>query len=227
MLAALQGLVFQPATNSSDPVIHGDNHVFPYLAGLSLDASSSSYGFSQLIAQMTARLTNQNATNPSGGLYVPAGPFFERGELSEIGTSLNALFGMSDPMGLTAGGSNKTLVQEGVDTYRTFDHSREELFRRIAELICTRGDTFTVYTVGESILQSSTTAAMKVTGTNRMRVTFRLVPMLANDKPFSVSPMIPADVIASNRFTRPDHYACSSSLRQCLLNTAISARPVP
>ena len=46
----------------------------------------------------------------------------------------------------------------------------------MAELICTRGDTFTVYTVGQSLVQPDPGKPAKITGTHRMRVTFRLVP---------------------------------------------------
>ena len=58
---------------------------------------------------------------------------------------------------------------------------------------------------------------MKVTGTHRMRVTFRLVPKLADgtdfhpgytvDRSNNINPVTPIDVIASKRFTKPDHYA--------------------
>ena len=216
LLAAFQGFKFQPATNPSDPVIHGDSHISPSFAGSPLDTTSSSNGFSQLIAQMTARLTSHSPVNPTNGPYVPTGPFFERGELAEIGDSNSALFGMSDPLSSTAGGSSTALVT-GVDAYKSFDHSREELFRRISELICTRGDTFTVYAAGQSIAQNTTTAPLKITGTKRMRVTLRLVPKLADGSDFHpgytvdsnnrILPSNPADVIASNRFLKPDHYA--------------------
>ena len=210
LLAALQGFVFQPATNSTDPVIHGDNHNSAgSLASATLTTSGTSSGFSQLIGQMTDRLNNTNPASASGGLATPSGPFFERGELGEIGGSNNALFGMSDPLGTTqSGGSSKALVST-VDTYKTFDHSREELFRRIAELICTRGDTFTVYVVGQSITQPTTNGPLKVAGTHRMRVTFRLVPRLnGNDFPDPTKPLTPpaTDLIATNRFAKPDQY---------------------
>ena len=159
----------------------------------------------------------------------PSGPFFERCELGEIGSSGNALFGMSDPMGISQFSSSTKLVAS-TDTYKTFDHSREELVRRLSEMICTRGDTFTVYAVGQSIVQgAATNAPMKITGTHRMRVTFRMVPKTAGGDDFHPSydtdpatgqPKVKdlSNLISSNpnvsdlkfvntRFAKPDHYA--------------------
>ena len=120
---------------------------------------------------MTARLNN---TTPSLGAN---GPFFERGEFGEIGAGTTVLFG-ANPTSISS--ANTALIATA-DMNKTFDHSREELFRRIAQMICTRGDTFTVYAVGQSI-QTTATGAQKVTGTQRLRVTFRLVPKAKNSK---------------------------------------------
>ncbi len=222
LLATLQGFVFQPPTSSTDPVIHGDNHNgSSSLASATLEtASSSSHGFTQLISQIKDRLNatgSNSSTNASTGLYVPSGPFFERGELGEIGDSGSAIFGMSDPLGKTQTNGSSTALVSGVDTYKTFDHSREELFRRTAELICTRGDTFTVYTVGQSIQQPTANGTMKVTGTHQMRVTFRLVPIGSNNQNFhpgytpdsntgQATPYLPVDLVSGKRFLKPDHY---------------------
>ena len=210
LLAAFEGFIFQPATNSNDPVIHGDQHnsvASANLAKATLDTSSMNNGYSQLIIQMVARLQNTIPTDTSG-TSVPSGPFFERGELGELGDTTRALFGMSDPLGTSQSSGTSTALVNGVDMYKTFDHSREELFRRSSELICTRGDTFTAYAVGQSILQTSATAPLKITGTQRLKVTFRLVPKDASGNPFGYtdSTNLPADLITGKRFLKPDHY---------------------
>ena len=168
LLAALQGFQFQPTT-TTDPVIHGDS--ISGLAGTSLDTTGTSAGLSQLVTQITTRL-NPTATPANG----PSGPFFERGEFGELGTGTSMLFGTNSST------TNNSLVAS-VDMNKTGDHSREEMFRRLAQMICTRGDTFTVYAAGQSILQNPTTTALKVTGTQRMRVTFRLVPKAKSTTP--------------------------------------------
>lgn len=222
LLAALKGFTFQPATNSTDPVIHGDNHLTASIAGTSLDSSSNATGFSQVIGQITDRLKQASPLAAGTNLYTPSGPFFERGEFAEIGSPANALFGLSDPLGASQGGGTATPLVNGVNLYQTFDHSREELFRRISELICTRGDTFTVYVVGQSINQAQANGAMRVTGTHRMRVTFRLVPKAVDtvaggykdfhpgydvdDVTGAIKPKTFADLITSDRLTKPDHY---------------------
>ena len=219
--AALQGWVFQPQTQaagttaSTDPIIHGA----PGLAGQALDTKiGDSAGLSQIVAQIKARLLN--VATPSN----PSGPFFERGELGELGVAPAALFG-SNP---TASSSPNTALVSGSDMNTTFDHGREEFFNRIAEMICTRGDTFTVYAVGQSILQRTASGPLKVTGTHRVRVTFRLVPknsdgtdfhpsytLTSNGQTSLIQPNANTDLVnkvqpsSTNnqlRFAKPDHY---------------------
>ncbi len=215
LLAALYGWTFQPTTSSgqtTDPTIHGDGHGTAGLANQPLDSSSATAGAAQLLNAIQYRLSTAPA---AGGMAIPGGPFFERGEFSELvavpsyptaPTVAVPLFGTNDAS------TNTTLVS-GVDLNKTFDHSREEMFRRLSELICTRGDTFTVYTIGQSIFQApiinpANPPPLKVTATHRMRVTFRLVPKGAGGTNFApafnsknpISPQVAA------RFAKPDHY---------------------
>ncbi len=211
LLAALYGFNFQPITNSADPVIHGDNHLGAASpAGKSLDSASTSNGYSQLVSQMITRLKNPSPKSSTGSSasYEPSGPFFERGELGEIGDSNNSVFGMSDPLGNSQSGSSTALVA-GVDMYKAYDHSREELFRRISELICTRGDTFTIYAVGQAITQPTLNGPTKIAGTHRMRVTFRLVPMNSDGSLFHPATNAQNQPVAfdiASRFVKPNHY---------------------
>ena len=223
LLALFQGFVFQPATSagsttpSTDQIVHGDGHTTPSLANQPLagpnDTNGSTSGFSQLVQQITTRLQR---TTPGSD---PSGPFFERGELGELGTGTSFLFGVNAASAFAS--ANKGLVST-VDMNKTFDHGREELVRRIAQMICTRGDTFTIYATGQSILQASSTAPMKVTGTHRMRLTFRLVPKNPGGDDFhpgynvntttgaitqNLSYTDLSDTSQKGRFTKPDHYA--------------------
>ena len=173
LLSALQGFVFQPMTTSgaSDAVIHGDPKLNPGTpplpTPLNTSTTGSTSGYSQIIAQMKQRLDAVALSTGTPSRTVK--PFFERGELSELGYSTaypannNTLFSTG-------------VALSGVEMSTVSDHSREELFRRLAQMICTRGDTFTVYAAGQSILQTTTTGPLKITGTQRLRVTFRLVP---------------------------------------------------
>lgn len=215
--AALDGWAFQPVTASgatTDPTIHGDGHdPSNSLATLKLtDPASGTDGAAQLIAAIRRRLAPPAPSDPPLGAAIPNGPFLERGEFGELGVAGTPIFGTNP----TAGSSGNTYLLDKVDMNTTFDHGREEMFRRLSELICTRGDTFTAYVVGQSIqgLPNPANAdppPIKITGTHRMRVTFRLVPKYANDAlvppPFSAS--TPDNTIANQvakRFAKPDHY---------------------
>ena len=45
-----------------------------------------------------------------------------------------------------------TDLSPSVNTATTYDRGREELFRRLVELTTTRGNIFTVYSVGQSLI---------------------------------------------------------------------------
>ena len=165
----LTGFQFQPSTvDSSTGISEPLFHTPSGLAGASLALQpTDSTGLVKLVAQITSRLQAKSTS-----ANVPWGPFFERGELGELQTNGTPIFGTN----VTGAFQKSTDLVGGVDMDRTFDRGREELFRRLAEMICTRGDTFTVYVVGQSILQPTASSSFKITGTQRMRVTFRLVP---------------------------------------------------
>ncbi len=172
--AALTGFKFQPLT-STDPLIHGVEK----LASAPLKMlPTDSTGVSKLVSDIKTRLALTTAS-----ANTPYGPFFERGELGELessagvalfGKNVSSAFSVSQDLAVTTTGT-------AVDLNHTFDRGREELFRRVAELTCTRGDTFTVYAVGQSMTQPDPTKPAKITSTHRMRVTFRLVPKQYKD----------------------------------------------
>jgi hypothetical protein len=134
-----------------------------------------------LIKQMTNRL---NGASPTGST---SGPFTERGELSELpvfnsGTDLT-----------------------GQDMATLDDRGREELFRRIVELITTRGNIFTVYVVGQSLIPQAAGTPPIVTATSQTRVTFRLDPVWNTPPP--TDPSWDPTSGLSVRLAKPNRYA--------------------
>jgi hypothetical protein len=88
--------------------------------------------------------------------------FWERGQLSELmyreGADWKPFFSTGNKLG-----TNMATV---------YDRAKEELFRRCVELICTKGNTFTVYSVGQTLNPLSG----KVVATSRKKQTFRIIP---------------------------------------------------
>ena len=64
----------------------------------------------------------------------------------------------------------------GVNTPTTNDRGREELFRRLVELTTTRGNIFTVYAVGQSLIppQPGGTVPLVTSTSQPAKVTFRI-----------------------------------------------------
>jgi hypothetical protein len=173
--AALFGYNFQP-TPDSDPGLAG--------SGFDTDPTNSTDKVNELVLQMQARLRN-DATAYNGIFKNSAGPFAERGELSDL------------PIFNTGKDLNSTVV-----TGNTNDRGREELFRRLVELTTTRGNVFTVYAVGQSLIAPSGAAAPLVTSTTQTKVTFRIDPVWNGGAPAD-----PFDPSTNNRFKKPDKYA--------------------
>ncbi|MDQ2868083.1 MAG: hypothetical protein M3R59_06705 [Verrucomicrobiota bacterium] len=134
-----------------------------------------------LIARMQDRVSNKNAfTNTIG-------PFAELGELSEM----------------PAFNSGTQLT--GQDMATIYDRGREEIFRRLAELITTRGNVFSIHAVGQSLVpQPGAGSTPVVTSTARIKVTFRIDPVW-NDTIATTDPFDPANPNA--RLKKPDKYA--------------------
>jgi len=145
-----------------------------------------------VVSNVITRLTNGNAAGLGSGAL---NPFWERGEISELG-----VFNSS---------AGSTLVG-GVVMSNAFDRGREELVRRSIEMITTRGSVFTVYAIGQA-LQIPTNAsgaplATNVLGTTRVKSTFEMTPQFispaATNDAFN-----PASVAGVNqRFSPPTNY---------------------
>lgn len=173
--------------------------------GLSFESSPSGAS-----ATSGRPLTVANFTNAIGS-YLSGGPvdqnpandriFWERGQLGELAdTSSRPLFNYA-----LTGGSNA--VVSGVSLATTQDRGREELVRRVMELVCTKGNTYTVYAVGQA-LNPQTGLPL---ATHRIKRTFRISPVF--------NPALPGDgtFLAANagqdnpadRFRRPSSFALS------------------
>ena len=175
--AALYGYVFQSAPDSD-----------PSLAGMLFDAdpSDTSDKINVLISQLQARLNNDQ-TAFSGMFKDTSGPLAERGELSEM------------PIFYTG-----TDLATGVNTPTTNDRGREELFRRLIELTTTRGNIFTVYAVGQSLIPPQPGGTVPIiTSTSQIKVTFRIDPVWNGGTP--TDPFDP--LAATTRLRKPDKYA--------------------
>jgi hypothetical protein len=146
----------------------------PSIAGASVTDSEAN----ALVAQMQARVKNQSPFSQTSG------PFAERGELSEM-----PIF-------------NSTSQLAGSDMAKVYDRGREELFRRMAELITTRGNIFTVYAAGQSLIPQPGTTPPIITGTSQIKVTFRIDPVWNAGTP--ADPFDPNNQTA--RFAKPDKY---------------------
>lgn len=212
--AALTGFKFQvaPLPNSEQPPQYpmGD----PFISGTPLNVDTSTIGIEPLITEIKARLTTTptpTTLGPPG--YTPlntgTGPFFERGELSEL-----AQFGRNAPAPTfppTVPYPAKNLT--GHDMSTVLDRGREELFRRLVEMTTTRGNVFTVYAMGQSIKQVGT--VKNVTSTQLLKVTFRLMPKRSDGSDFhpatdTSGQPITLDLSSPSaqtiRFVKPDHY---------------------
>ena len=154
----------------------------PTIAGATLSPAA----MDALVQQISDRL---NHLTPA--FSKTSGPFAERGELSEL-----PIF--STGVALT-----------GSDAAILYDRGREELFRRMVELVCTRGSIFSIYAVGQSIQQTAKGEKI-VTATRRVKTTIQLVPVW--------SPPLPDDAALKNldatdpaqiaaRFRPPDRYS--------------------
>jgi len=100
------------------------------------------------------------------------GPIMERGELSQI----SFFSGVA--------GNTNTIATKTVST--AADRGREEIFRRMIEMITTRSAAFSIFSVGESLKQSSN-GEIKVLGRASQATVFRFDPLIANDPRASVT----------------------------------------
>lgn len=153
-----------------------------------------------------AALERMNKNDPAKTGYDASkpyrGPFMERGEFSDLSINNLNIYNV---------GSNVVTDKAGtaIDMGSAFDRTREAVFRRLVELTTTRGSVFSVYALGESITEDPLTKVKRVTGSHRVKVTFKLVPKTSTGADFGVAQQEfdPTDSEkVRQRFSRPDHY---------------------
>jgi hypothetical protein len=104
------------------------------------------------------------------------GPLMERGEISQL------------PFFNTSGLATAE------------DRGREEICRRLIEMITTRSASFTVYAIGETVRQDRS-GNKTTTGQKRLAITFQLEPLNSSGAPLDTS-TTPFDAVASYRVKR-------------------------
>ncbi len=148
-------------------------------------------GLQLLINQAIERLKQTDITKPS---Y-----FRERGEFSDL-----------EAYSKTVPDPSKPDLVAGVQGSDAFDRPREELYRRLSNLITTRGNIFSVYAVGQSIQELNDAAkTQRVTGQHAVKVTFALLPKKADGTDFRTKQesFDPTDEGAvQDRFLQPAYY---------------------
>jgi len=117
-------------------------------------------------------------------------PLWERGELSQL-----QIF---SPFSQT--GTSRNQLHAASNTDELNDRGREELFRRLADLITTRGNTYTIYSVGQTLDRTG-----KVEATQARKTTVRLKPVWDPQLTEDFNPASNADV--TKRFRQPDRWA--------------------
>lgn len=87
------------------------------------------------------------------------------------------------------------------------DRGREELVRRVLDLITTKGNTYTVYAVGQALDPRTG----RVTANQRIRQTFRINPFYTTNLPAdrAFNPAQTGTDSATDRFRRPDRFSVS------------------
>ena len=152
---------------------------------------------------IVANFVNAVRTHLAGSATVDTNPandqlFWERGQISELATASNLpLF------------SSALSTLAGVPLNTAQDRGREELVRRIMDLITTKGNTYTVYAVGQSL---NPRTGLPV-ATHRVKKTFRINPSFLAPDSNNVLRSLPADSTfnpaetgrggAADRFRRP------------------------
>lgn len=111
-------------------------------------------------------------------------PFLERGEFSEF-----SLFNQGSDLGANMQTAN--------------DRGREELFRRLVELVTAKGNIFSIYIVGQS-LRETPSGNKQVLGTTKRKITFKLTPIYNSSLNNNFNGSSNSDL--NQRFRKPDNY---------------------
>ncbi len=166
--------------------------------GTAMRAALESFNFSTNVNASDLTMTNKTLSTNALSAFIGSLtnflasdtniPFLERGQLSELAFfNTNSL---PDLGGVTFSGALN-------------DRGREELFRRLAEMITTKGNTFSVYVMGQALTKLPN-GTLKVVASAKRKVTVRLIPQY----PFPALQFDPSDPGAvSERFAKATNYA--------------------
>jgi len=135
---------------------------------------------------------NQPDTDPGND-----GVYWERGQLGELADAANRPI-FSSPLNLIA----------GVPLNTTQDRGREELVRRLIEMVCTKGNTFTIYAIGQSLNPRTG----QPVATQRLKRTFRIDPVFSPALPTdnAFAPTSSGNGDAADRFRRPSSFSVTT-----------------
>ena len=184
--ALVQGITFGNSPDS-DPALAGLNFDTTNMTTLvkgtatNLSLPSVGAGGQALASYLAERLTRGTGTKPATFFS----PIWEPGELSQLY--------MLDPL------NPKNQIVSTVKASNMNDRGHEELCRRLMDLITPKGNTFTIYVVGQALNQLG-----NVTSTKAERVTVRLRPTFNPPLNDSFDPTQATEV--SQRFRKPDNY---------------------
>lgn len=180
--ALVAGLRFETGS-ASDPALQAGqfntgNMEVDLLKSLTASQSQTADAGGPALAKYLAqRLMREHATRFS--------PLWERGEISQL-----ELFNPT---------ATKNQIKTGATTSTLLDRGREELSRRLIDLLTVKGNTFSIYVVGQSLGPNGEPVATKA-----QRVIIRLHPKF--DPPLE-DDFDPTDATAiEKRFRKPDKY---------------------
>ena len=168
---ALQGNVFD-TTNMAE-ILEADKrlNMFPAAAGTG----------GQALANYLAQRLTRDATKKFS-------PLWEPGELSQL-----------DFFSLKIGTTSYPFIKSSVKNNLLSDQGREEIFNRLVDMITLKGNTFSIYVVGQALNKLG-----KPISTKAQRVTVRLRPVF---EPALKDDFDPDDAAAvDERFRAPDAY---------------------
>lgn len=190
----LEGIGFGDA-QTSDPLLAGNtflttdtDKLLAESARANITAATAGTGGKALANFIAQRLTRSLPKRFS--------PFWEPGELSQLD------FFAYKSGSYTAAGSSGNPVQyilSGKNNDALNDRGREEVFRRLVDLITPKGNTFTIYVVGQSLDKQG-----KPTATKAQRVTVRLQPAFNDPLKQDFDPTSTTET--TERFRKPDAF---------------------
>jgi len=123
-------------------------------------------------------------------------PLWEPGEISQLDFFAYKLGNYSST---GSGGTTVQFIRSGTGNDTLNDRGREEIFRRLVDIITPKGNTFTIYVVGQTLDKQG-----KPSATKARRITVRLRPVFNEPLDDDFDPNNATEVTA--RFRRPDAY---------------------